>query len=307
MIRLFSYTISLLMIFSTLATGCGQTFYRPPEPQNEAQYTEVLPFVPPVKLPDSLAFAGESVPLKDQEIRERLDKELVINAYMHSATVLVIKEAARWKKMITDKLKENNIPEDFFYLAVAESKLSNNAISSRNAVGMWQFMEETAKEYGLEVNDYIDQRRDPELSTVAACKYLTNAYKQFGNWTLVAASYNRGMMGVQNAISMQKVQSYYDLYLTEESYRYVFRILAIKTILENPEDYGFSATEMEMYTPWKYTSLVIESSITDLPAFALSQQTTYKELRRLNPWITGKDYQLIFKAGKKYDLRIPLK
>lgn len=260
------------------------------------------------KLPDSLSFAGERVPLKDEDIRERLERELIGNCYKHSATLIILKREGKWKKKIQEILKEQGIPEDFFYLAVAESELDEYALSSAKALGFWQFVKETGKEFGLEVNEFVDQRKDPIAATYAACKYLKMAYEKYGkNWTLAAASYNRGMNGLQRALESQKVNSYYDLYLNRETYRYVLRILSLKLIMENPERYGFQIEEEQRWKVVPTNRIWIDSSITNLAAFALQQGINYKTLKIHNPWLDSDDYKLVTPKGKGYWFEIPQK
>ncbi len=257
--------------------------------------------------PNDLNFAGEIVPLHDFDVQERLDKELIRYIYYHSATIMNIKRAARWKGEMTKILRNNNVPEDFFYLCVAESHLTN-ATSPVGAKGFWQFMPATGKGYDLEITDQIDERYDPIKATYAACEYLKDAHRKFGNWTLVAASYNMGMGGVQKQLDRQKVDNYYDLYLNQETSAYVFRILAIKTVLENPESYGFDIPEEQLYSPTRYKTVTVDTTISNLVEFAQLNGTTYKMLKVMNPWllkdelIVGKDAE---GNAKKYKIKIP--
>ena len=256
-------------------------------------------------LPDSLSFAGETVPLDDTEVRERLIRELMAHSYLHGMMLMNLRRAGRWKPMLTKVLKKQGIPEDFFYLAVAESNLDNNAISYKNAVGMWQFLRDTGREFGLEIRADMDQRRHPEKATEAACRYLNKSYKKFNNWTLVAAAYNRGNRATQNALDDQKVDNYYDLYLTEESYRYVFRIIAIKLIMENPESYGFTIDAEDIQQPFSYKKVELKASIPHLPDFAIQQGTNYKMVKYMNPWLGLGTYTLNIPKGKSYSIWLP--
>ena len=258
--------------------------------------------------PNDLNFAGEIVPLRDFDIQERLDNELIRYIYYHSATIMNIKRAARWRGQIEKILKREGVPEDFFYLCIAESHLSN-ATSPVGAKGFWQFMEATARSYNLEVTDQVDERYDPIKATEAACKYLKDAHRMFKNWTLVAASYNMGMGGLKKQLDKQRVESYYDLYLNAETAAYVFRILAIKTVLENPEQYGFELNKQQLYAPLSYRTVEVDTTIHDLVAFAQQHNTTYKVLRVLNPWIL-KDNLVVPKPtdgnpAKVYRIAIP--
>lgn len=252
--------------------------------------------------PTEIDFAGEKTPLHIADVKERLDRELLVNANLDASTLLIIKRANRSFPIIEPILKKNGIPDDFKYLAVAESALMN-VTSSAGAKGFWQFMPDTAKERGMEVNDIVDERYHLEKSTEAACKYLLDAYKKFGSWTLAAASYNGGFGGVNKQITIQGVTNYYDLLLTDETARYVFRILALKQIMKNPGEYGFNVAPAELYQNIPTRKLEIDSSITDLAAFAKAQGVNYKILKIHNPWL--RDRKLTNPNKKKYVLEIP--
>jgi membrane-bound lytic murein transglycosylase D len=223
---------------------------------------------------------------------------------LHATTILAIKRANRAFPIIEPILKKNGIPDDFKYLAVIESGLVN-VVSPAGARGVWQFMPETAKERGMEVNENVDQRYDLVKSTEAACRYFLSAKAKFGSWTLAAASYNGGMSGVNKQIDIQKVSNYYDLLLTEETYRYVFRILALKEIMKNPAKYEFNVLPGDMYEILPTKKIEIDSSITDLATFAKGQGINYKILKIHNPWL--RETKLINDTGKKYQIEIPLK
>jgi membrane-bound lytic murein transglycosylase D len=254
--------------------------------------------------PVKLDFAGEETPLKISDVKERLDRELLVNINLHATTILAIKRANRAFPVIEPILKKNGIPDDFKYLAVIESGLVN-VVSPAGARGIWQFMPDTAKERGMEVNDNVDQRYDLVKSTEAACRYFLSAKAKFGSWTLVAASYNGGMTGVNKQIDIQKVSNYYDLLLTEETSRYVFRILALKEIMKNPVKYEFNILPGDMYEILPTKKIEIDSSITDLAEFAKGQGINYKILKIHNPWL--RETKLINDTGKKYQIEIPLK
>lgn len=253
--------------------------------------------------PVKLDFAGEEAPLKISDVKERFDRELLVNVNLHASTILAIKRANRAFPVIEPILKKNGIPDDFKYLAVIESGLVN-AVSPAGARGVWQFMPDTAKERGMEVTENVDQRYDLEKSTEAACSYFLSAKGKFGSWTLAAASYNGGMSGVNKQIGIQKVSDYYDLLLTEETSRYVFRILALKEIMENPVKYGFTIASENLYQTLPTRKIEIDSSITDLANFAKSQGINYKILKIHNPWL--RETKLINDSGKKYQIEIPL-
>jgi hypothetical protein len=259
------------------------------------------------EIPNELTFCGEPVPLHDPDIKERLEKELIINMNKHASTILILKESGRWKSYLQAKLDSAGVPKEFFYLAVIESELDPMSRSSAGATGFWHFKESTAKEYGLEISDYVDERRDPEKSTKAASEFLKRAYKKFGSWTLAAAAFNRGSKGIENALNGQHIKSYYQLYLNEETTRYVFRILALKLIIEAPEKYGYRLSPSDYYQPVEYKTIFIDKSIHDLPQFAESLGISYQTLKEHNPWIQNTDYKLVLTEGKKYKIRIPAK
>jgi hypothetical protein len=255
-----------------------------------------------IHFPESIDFAGENTPLNIADVKERFDRELLVNANLDASTLLIIKRANRAFPIIEPILKKYNIPDDFKYLAVIESSLVN-AVSPAGARGVWQFMPETAKEKGLEVNESVDERYHLEKSTEAACKYLSDAKNKFGNWTMAAASYNGGITGVNRQIESQKVTGYYDLLLTEETSRYVFRILALKEIMRNPKLYGFELTNVALYKNIPTRKIEIDSTIIDLAGFAIAQGINYKILKIHNPWL--RDKKLLNASGKKYILEIP--
>jgi hypothetical protein len=255
-----------------------------------------------VNLPQNPNFAGETVPINRFYVKEALEREITVNAYFHSASILIIKKANRWFPVIEPILKKHNIPDDFKYLAVAESALEN-VVSPAGASGFWQLMKTTAKEYNLEVNEDIDQRFDIELATEVACKYLINSYKKYGNWTMVAASYNAGMGRIDNELQKQKHNDYYDMNFGIETGRYIYRIIALKAMLENPTDYGFYIRSEDKYKAFQLESIIIDSAINDLPSFAKKYNLTYKEFKIYNPWI--KQVYLANASGKKYRFQLP--
>ncbi|MGC3947150.1 MAG: lytic transglycosylase domain-containing protein [Chryseolinea sp.] len=259
------------------------------------------------KIPAELTFCGESVPLHDPAIKERLERELIVNVNKHASTILILKESGRWKHYLQTLLDSAGAPQDFFYLAVIESELDPMSRSSSGATGFWHFTVSTAKEYSLEISDYVDERRDVEKSTRAASEFFKRAYKKYGSWTLAAAAFNRGSKGIENALKGQYTNDYYQLYLNEETARYVFRILALKLIIESPEKYGYNLTASEYYQPVEYKTIIINDSIPDLPKFAKSLGVSYQTLKEHNPWIQNTDYKLVLQPGKKYKIRIPNK
>lgn len=252
--------------------------------------------------PAEIDFAGEKTPLNITDVRERFDRELLVNANLDASTRLIIKRANRAFPVIEPILKRYGVPDDFKYLAVIESGLVN-VVSPAGARGVWQFMPETGKQYGLEVNDIVDERYHLEKSTEAACKYLLAAKEKFGSWTLAAASYNGGVTGVNKQITFQGVTDYYDLLLTEETSRYVFRILALKEIMKNPAQYNFNLLPGELYHVIPAKQIDVTASVPDLAIFAKEQGINYKILKLHNPWL--RDRKLDVAAGKMYKLEIP--
>lgn len=254
------------------------------------------------EIPDEVFLFGERVPLENFEVYERLDRELVVNTYWHSSTILALKRAARWFPVIEPILKKNNVPVDFKYLAVAESNLEN-VVSPAGATGFWQFIKSAAIEYGLEVNDEVDERYHVEKSTEAACKYFKDAYSKFGSWTLAAAAYNAGMNGISKWSSIQKTNNYYNLTLGIETSRYIARVAAIKIIMENPQKYGYYLNENDLYKPLKFTEVILDSSVTDFADYAASLGINYKTLKLYNPWL--RDTKLKVKNGVTYKIKVP--
>ena len=234
--------------------------------------------------PEALTFAEGDVPFDTFGVREKLDRELLVNTYWHSNTLLMFKRSNRWFPVIEPILARNGVPDDFKYLAVIESGLTN-AVSPAGATGFWQFMASTGESYGLQINDEVDERYHLEKSTEAACKYLKDAYAKFGDWALVAASYNMGMGGLSKQLNRQKVDTYWDLLLNEETGRYVYRILAMKEILNNGTAYGFIVRPGDLYTPYETREVTIEGGVDDLADFALQEGANYNILKTLNPWL----------------------
>jgi hypothetical protein len=280
-----------------------------PVQEDNKFHQEISPLLPTsykvytFEAPEELVLAGEKVPLQDNEVLQRFDREIHVNTYWNSSTIFLMKRSNQWFPHLAKVLDEHNIPRDFLYLSLIESGLMN-VRSPAGASGFWQLMEATAKELGLEVNEEVDERYNAIKSTEAACKYLNIAYKKFGNWTNVAASYNVGMTGLQRSLAEQKVNSYYDLLLNEETSRYVFRILAIKEIMENPEKYGYNIPQKHLYQPEKLKEVYVDKTIPDLAEYALVQGINYKILKNHNPWLRKKSLT-IKKAGRGYTLLIP--
>ena len=255
-----------------------------------------------INKPKNLSFCNEKVNLNSDDIWERMDKELLKNIYWQSNTMLYLKRVNKFFPIIEPILKANNIPDDFKYLALIESGLED-VVSPSGAAGFWQILKGTAKEYGLEVNLAIDERYNLEKSTEVACKYLRKAYEKFGSWTLAAASYNKGQNGTRRLIETQGTNNYYNLHLNTETSRYIFRIIAVKEILENPKKYGFIYREKDLYVMPRHKTIEIDTTISDLADFATANKTNYKLLKQLNPWL--RNTSLPDKSRRKYILKIP--
>lgn len=275
----------------------------PPLPVEEDKtphrYKIFTPFIP-----DTLDFAGEIVPLNYLDVRERMEREFIAHTYWHSYTLFALKRANRWFPIIEPILKKNGIPDDFKFVALIESGLMN-VTSPAGAVGYWQFMPAAANEFGLEVNDEVDERRHVVKSTEAACAYLKKSYSYFKNWTLAAASYNMGVGGVQNNTSKQKTKNYYNLFLNEETSRYIGRIISMKEIYKNPKTYGFVLNDDDLYKPFDTYTIKVDTAITDLVEFAFNNNVNYLTLRYFNPWLRG--YELKNKNKKEYEITFPKK
>jgi membrane-bound lytic murein transglycosylase D len=254
-------------------------------------------------VPDSFILFGEKVPLDIWDVRERLDREILINTYLQGTSLYILKLYTRWVPMIEEQLKANGVPDDFKYLCIAESALQN-LISKAGATGFWQFMRGSAPGYGLEVNNEVDERYNVEKSTNAACRYLKTAYQKFGNWTAAAASYNCGMGGYGNAAALQGTYNYYKLLLPEETMKYIFRIMALKHILEDPEKSGFVISRDQQYSPLQLKKVEVNSPIPNLVSFATANNTDYKTLRLLNPWL--RTNKLTNRNRKTYVLLLPV-
>lgn len=256
-----------------------------------------------LELPLDIDFAGEKVPMHREDVRERLDRELLINTYWQSNTILLIKRANRWFPLIEEILKQNGVPDDFKYIALIESGFLN-LTSPAGAKGYWQFMEKTGEKYGLEINSSIDERYHVKKASQAACDYFNEAYGLFNNWTLASASYNMGIAGVNRQLKKQQVNDYYNLLLNIETSRYVFRILALKEIFSHHEKYGFHFLASHLYQPYQTRLIRVDTTIENLVDFAIANTTTFRELKILNPWL--KNNTLPNKSRKIYDLELPL-
>ena len=263
---------------------------------------DTLYYNKPYKLPENVSFAGEKMPLDNFDTRESLEREILTSAYRHSSTIMIIKRANRYLPVIEKILRENNIPDDFKYLVAAESEYSN-MISPSGATGFWQIMAETGKEDGMEINNVVDERYHIEKSTQFACEYFLKSYEKYGNWTLAAASYNGGRAALDEQINIQKENNYYDLLLAEETARYIFRAVAYKLVISDPESFGFNLDKSDLYPELDYYEVKVDTAIADFSAFAKKYGTNYKMLKFLNPWLR-KPY-FTPKPNKEYLIKIP--
>ncbi|MBO4328553.1 MAG: lytic transglycosylase domain-containing protein [Bacteroidales bacterium] len=255
-----------------------------------------------ITLPDTMSFCGEPIPLDRFYVRESLEREVLVNSYLHSSTLLMLKRTTRWFPVLKPIMQKNGLPEDFIYLAMIESALTN-AVSPSKAVGFWQFLEGTGKEYKLEINKEVDMRYNQELETVAACKFLKDSYRRWGSWITAAAAYNCGNGRISKTIEEQRVTSYFDMILPNETERYVYRLLAFKLITENPEQYGFRISDDGWYQPLEYKTITVTESIENLVDFAFEHGTNLKMLKYYNPWLRSNS--LTISEGNSYKIKIP--
>ena len=303
-----SYKIIILLAVITLSGILINAIQQDPEVETiskekiEFKSTSSSYNIKAIKIPNDLSFAGERVPLEKPDIKERIDRELLVNTYWQSNGLLWIKRINKYFPIIEPILKEKGVPDDFKYLAVIESNL-RNVTSPAGAKGFWQLLKGAAKENGLEVNDNVDERYHLEKATRAACDYLINANKKFGNWTLAAAAYHDGNGGLNSKLTEQQVSSYYDVLAGENTQRYVPRILAAKEILSNPKKYGFQYDPEDLYTMPASYPVKVDTVITNIASFAKKFGTNYKELKLHNPWL--RENRLNNKSGKVYFIKIP--
>ena len=257
-----------------------------------------------LKLPKGLNLAGERVPIEINDVKERMERELLVNTYWQSNGILLLKRANRYFPILEPLLAKHNLPDDFKFLALAESGFTDET-SSVGAAGIWHFMRTTGKEYGLEINDNVDERYNIEKSTKVAAEYLIKAKEKLGSWTLAAAAYNAGNRGVSRRLEAQEVSNYYDVKLPDETERYIFRILALKEIMTNPKKYGFIFDKEDLYTVKKTRSVKVDTTISNLTQFAKEFGMNYKELKIHNPWL--REHKLNNKSRRLYEIKIPLK
>ncbi len=297
--NLFFIAIAFLgMIFMLVSANKAEQSTSPDQTPEKSEEFHIV-------VPKSLSFAGEKVPLEYFDVRESLERELISNTYFHSQTIYLLKRVDRYLPVIEPILKQYGIPDDFKYLAVAESILNDKAKSPVGAAGVWQLMKATAQEHGLEVNANVDERYNLRLATKAACEYLQESYEKYENWTLVAASYNMGRRALNRSMDYQKQDDYYNMYLNSETARYVFRILAFKLILESPENYDFYITKKDKFPVFKFDTIEVNYPIAHLADFAEENGMTYKTLKIFNPWFL--ENKLNNASKKEYKILKPKK
>lgn len=302
------FTPYIIVAIAAFTLGFALPFFTSSEvfnPEKESVKSEVPSLTAPPSIPNKVSFAGENIPLDRYDLRERMDRELMSFTYMHSTTMLTIKKANRYLPIIEPILRQQGVPDDIKYLAIIESNLNTLAKSPAGAAGMWQFMQTTGRQYGLEVNNNIDERYNIEKATVAACKYLKEAYEKYGNWLSVAASYNAGQARITSELSKQQTEKATDLWLVEETSRYMFRLLAAKEVFTNPQRFGFLLKREELYPVMKYDEVTVTTGIDTLATFAKQHGISYRELKDANPWLR-QDF-LQNKSGRTYVLKIPAK
>jgi hypothetical protein len=287
--------ISFLLLLSCKHEG-DKTVIKEEKQKNQIPSLFTLP-----QIPSEIFFCGEKVDLKDEDVREKLDREILVNAYFQSSTVLSLKRSKRYFPLIEKIFKEENVPDDLKYLAIIESGLSQ-AVSPVGAQGFWQFMPFTAKEFDLEISNEVDERLNIEKSTRAACQYLKKANLILNDWLLTCASYNRGVGGVRSDMNWQGTDHYFDTDMNSETGRYVYRLLAVKLIFENPDLYGFDLKKMELYEPFKTKTITVKKTIPNIAKWSLSKGFNFKIITKLNPWLKGNHLTI---RKKCYQLLIP--
>ena len=298
-------TIKDLLNICAASVLCASVLVASPEVMAQQKSSVVFSAIENPVIPSSMTFAGKSINLDRVDMFERLDRELTAMAYTHGNTLLVLKRANKYFPELIPILKRNGVPEDMVYLACIESTLNPRAYSGAKAAGLWQFIPSTAKQYGLEVNEYVDERYNTVKATEAACRYMKSAFNKYGNWESVAASYNGGMGRISNEIEAQGEPSAYNLYLVDETARYIYRLLAMKLIMETPAKYGYHLKSDQLYQPVRTREVTVDYPVDDWVAWAKKQGISYMQLRDFNPWIRAKS--LPNKTGKAYTVLLPAK
>ena len=290
------YFFLLPLLTFCMNAGSDSEIYANPEGQSVQQIVKVP------AIPNSLTFAGENVPLKYFDVKESLQRELTVISYWHASIAQIIQLNNRYGDEIKSIIKKEGLPEDFYYLCLAESGLQP-VISPANAGGYWQFLAGTAKEYGLVVDEEVDERYNVEKSTIAAIKYFKKAYAEFGTWTMSAASFNIGISNVRYRMKIQSQNNYYDTQFPEETARYVYRALAFKLLLESPQIYGFYIGGDDLYKPLEYNEVTVTGAIENWSEFAAKYNTNFKILKIYNQWIRSNKMEN--KLKKTYVVRVP--
>ena len=298
--------LSVLSIFAVafIFINASSNDNKEPNKNNETINTHKTYKIKALELPENLNLAGERVPVEIPDVKERMDRELLVNTYWQSNGLLLLKRAHKYFPIIEPLLKKYGLPDDFKFLALAESGFIDET-STAGAAGMWHFMKKTGREFGLEINNNVDERYHIEKSTKVAAEYLKKSKERFGSWTLAAAAYNAGNYGVSKRLETQEVSNYYDALLPDETERYVFRILALKEIINNPKKYGFVFEDKDLYTSPKTYTIQVDTAITNITKFAKGFGLTYKEFKIHNPWL--RENKLNNKSRKQYEIKIPLK
>ncbi len=302
--RFFRWFSFLLVGFLITVLVLNLSFTNTPVPKEESHTQKFQRdySIYSLEMPDTLYFAGERVPVDYFDVREDLDRELLVNTYWQSHTLLLIKRANRYLPVIDSILEANDVPEDFKYVPLIESELTN-AVSPAGAVGIWQFLRGTARDYGLKVNSQVDERYHVEKATEAACRFFKESYEKFGSWTLAAASFNFGRSALNRQLERQEAESFYNLILNQETARYIYRILALKLILDDPAQYGFNIRAEDLYYPIPSYEVEVDTTVEDFAKFARAHSINYKYLKILNPWL--RENYLKNPHGKTYHIKIP--
>jgi len=302
-ISFYSIAVACFLTFALFSSYTDEEAATKSNSTTTGEATDLPQVVKAISLNKTFDLGGEVLPTHENfDVRERLDQELLRNAYYHSNTVLNIKKANRYFPVIEPILAQYGVPDDLKYLAVAESDL-RNATSPAGAKGIWQFMKATGKAYGMEINASIDERYNLEKATIAACKQLKKDKKEFGTWTMAAAAYNMGNTRLRKEVAVQRTKNYFDMNLNQETMKYVLRIVAIKEILNNPEQFGFYIDQADKYQPFDYVTTTITKTIPNLGDFAIQNGTTYRMIKLLNPWLLGSS--LPNSSGRTYQVKIP--
>ncbi|WP_298766485.1 lytic transglycosylase domain-containing protein [uncultured Polaribacter sp.] len=295
--------VSICIVATFFYNGISKTTLTNNTNQDPETQTHETYKIKALKLPENLNLAGERVPVEINDVKERMERELLVNTYWQSNGILLIKRANKYFPVLEPLLKKYGLPDDFKFLALAESAFIDET-STAGAAGMWHFMKATGKEYGLEINKNVDERYNIEKSTKVAATYLKKAKNNLGSWTLAAAAYNAGNYGVSKRLKAQEVNNYYDVKLPDETERYVFRILALKEVIGNPKKYGFVFDQEDLYTLKPTKVIKVDTAITNITRFAKRYNLNYKEFKIYNPWL--RENKLNNKSRKLYEIKVPI-